>query len=278
MPFDSQSKLLLLFGAGSGAEIWADRNEITHQPVLILDNNPNLWGSTHAGMRVANPSVVLEIGFRKILILVAQVPEVVDQLRGLGVPNMAIEVPPKPAFRPQPFATRKGREQGLVCLEQLLYLAEKSGLHPVVEQGAALGLFRDGALIEWDNDLDISFRHEECSLIPTFATKFEESGLFTPLSITELELGVLITFRTLEDGIPVTFYSRKIIGTEWVSADASFIKVPRNCLFPPRNIKIDDFDIPIPNDPETYFTSIYGENWRTPRPNFSFSDYAQQSG
>ena len=275
MPYRTEAEVIFLFGAGTGAKLWLERSPLSSKSLLIIDNDSSKWGTHHAGIEVVPPNSVKELDFRLVVVLVSDVQVVTNQLREMGVPKRAIDIPPKTTFRPQPFQTERERASALRILDTLVKTAEAAELLPIVEQGAALGIYRDGDLIPWDNDFDISFPMEASAGVTQFASLIDGLGEFSAPEITLTQSGIQIYFEPKHQPIPISVYSRRQSGKVSVSADAAFLSVSAEAMWPPTYFKCRDFCFPIPHKPEIYFASIYGPDWRKPRPDFSFGDYPQ---
>lgn len=264
----------VLFGAGSGAAIWLQRWRDAESSYTIVDNDSSLWGKERYGVKIAPPAAIQSMTIDKVIILFSHVREARNQLLALGVPPWQIQVPPKPDFRPQPFRTASRRKNALSALQAVLGALIGVGVAPIVEQGAALGLYRDSDLIAWDNDIDIGVAWKEISRIPV-----QSIGAFlsridgTEISVTLNGTGLLVTWLQGADQIPFTVFSRREDNERAVSAEASFTTVDVSAWLPPKLHRVGSFNYPLPAMPERYFEQIYGADWKIPRSDFSFADY-----
>ena len=275
MPHIRESDTVFLFGAGSGAKLWLERARDSSRRHLILDNDSSLWGTLLANTQICPPRAVTRTDYSEIIVLVSDVADVSSSLAALGVPPEAITIPAKPLFRPQPFKTARSRRTAADLLAQVVEIATSCDLEPVVEQGAALGAFRSKSLIPWDNDFDISFPWDRRSAIGEFSERVRRSIGFHPPTTLRNSNGIQVNFSTVKTAIPFSVYSRKASGDYLLAADASFLAVPKESIWPPTRETLEGTIIPIPGRPEQYFESVYGSDWETPRPEFTFSDYPQ---
>ncbi len=274
MPYKSDAALILLFGAGTGSQIWLERNAQPHQKYVILDNDETLWGTQRYGIEIRPPVATKELSYSRILVLLSHVTEVRNQLLSLGVPITAIIIPPKPAFRPQPFLSVTSRRNALVELRQTLHDGFSWGADVVVEQGTALGLYRSGDLIPWDNDIDLSVPWEARGFLESYASSIAETGTASDLILSEEPGGLIMTFVSLRTKVPYTIFTRRVEQGWAIAPD--FHKVRPEDLRP--SFSYTDHEghqYPLPAHPQRYFETIYGTDWQTPRQRFSFADYPQ---
>ena len=271
-------KVTVLFGAGTGAGIWLQRWRDASASYLIIDNDSGLWGLERYGVGIAPPDAIQDVDIEKVIVLFSHVRDARAQLLTLGVPDSAIEVPPKPAFRPQPFLTAAIRREALDALRNVLDVLLDASISPIVEQGAALGLYRDGDLIKWDNDIHIGVAWKQSSNLSVRSVNALLGSLDgRETSVTVTESGLIATWLHGDARIPFTVYSRRVIRRVAAASAGEFLSVPASVWWPPRSYYVNGFKYPLPANPEKYFEQVYGSDWKTPRPEFSFSDYPQMA-
>lgn len=278
MANETDKRVTVLFGAGTGAEIWLRRWRKESDSYLIIDNDSRLWGSERYGVGIASPASIQNCDYEKIIIVFSHVHEARGQLLALAVHESAIEVPPKSAFRPQPFRTAAKRLEALAALRRVLGNLSDAGVNSVVEQGAALGLYRDGDLIAWDNDIDIGVpRQQSSNLVDQFAASLHRAADAHETLIKEHDEGVLVSWLQGKNCIPFAVYTRQDVGSCAVSMDAAFHSVDVSVWWPPRSHLVGGFAYPLPARPDEYLTQIYGSDWKTPKSQYTFEDYPQAS-
>ena len=75
---------IIVFGTGSAAREFLSENT-TYSILFFVDNNPIKWGDYFFGFPVKDPSILSDyIGKAKVLIASAYIPEITEQLEGLG--------------------------------------------------------------------------------------------------------------------------------------------------------------------------------------------------
>jgi hypothetical protein len=274
VPHVPTAATVLLFGAGTGSQIWLERNARSNEKYLILDNDSTLWGTTRHGIKICKPSLLKILEYRAVLVLLSHVTDVRNQLLALGVPTAAIIFPPKPDFRPQPFLSAESRQKALSELRGILLKAMSCGANLVVEQGTALGLYRTGDLIPWDNDIDLSVPWVDRAFLDLYAEYVQASGFTRDLVFQETRVGLIMSFTSQSTNVPFTIYTRRV-ERGWALAP-DFHRVRPQDMWPSRTqADTEGHQYPLPACPERYFETIYGSGWQIPRRSFSFADYPQ---
>ncbi len=245
----------------------------------MVDNDKELWESSFCGVTVYPPdALVHKIVYGKIVIAFAHVPATLLQLSALGVPAEAIKIPAKRTLRTEQFNDKSSRASAWRALSSVLDMLQPLTDRVLVEQGAALGFYRDGDFIPWDGDIDISLPSE------VFSKQIEPNDLRKKLltlsniaSCTAEKQGELwsLTAMTTND-LPICIFSRFADGN--LSKSLLFFEtVPLHLLYPPSHIQIRDRSLPLPRDCPGYFEHVYGKDWRVKKREFNFGDYQNDS-
>lgn len=143
----------VVFGAGESG-----RNFIKNSPVNVVafvDNNRKLWGQEVEGVEVFAPSRLCELNPTRLIIATARYAEISGQI-GLCIGELpvSIEFPPKKLLSIGPLLDDCFRA-AVVSLVRTLCVFEDPNRGFTPSWGTLLGLYRDGDLITWDNDLDL---------------------------------------------------------------------------------------------------------------------------
>jgi hypothetical protein len=164
------------------------------------------------------------------------------------------------------------------------------GLYPVMSEGTALGLVRDGGIIVYDDDVDMVLPTRDRArfverVLPKLAPDFHVAKVWYAC-----RGGVM---RTLTSAVILAMYRLGIVGTRtWdraemitivyrnhVYVDVSFVDDKSGCEWGPRGrvvpcpsrVLFDDshwtsvrgWPVRVPG--EQYLRNVYGSDWRTPR-------------
>lgn len=282
MPFRPDSQQVVLFGNGTGTRCWLSRFRSDDEDYLIVDNDVRLHGTSEDGILILRPAALQEVDFSRIIICLTQAHAVLSQLQELAVPFESIVVPPKPDFRPQPLANEEGRREALRALGLIQKALLAAGIVVVVEDGALLGIARDGDLIPWDHDIDLT-SPSEASHLTHALQELEEMGSIRSLELEHWSLdefpGVSAVFLVGLCQCPFAIQSRIIRGENSFTRDSSdssgFRPIPTALVYPPQSRSVrESGTLLLPNDVDGFLQHNYGESWATPNRAFTYMDYA----
>lgn len=275
MPYRSDAGVVVLFGAGQNSKTYLERHRDEHREYLLIDNNATLWGSRFAGLLVHAPSHLKQILFKEIVIAFAHAPEAIEQLELMGVPRAAITVPAKRATSMSQFESSEEREGAWRFLCEVLEALQELGVECIIEQGVALGFYRDGDFIAGDQDVDVSVSQDAIRSTDSIARVVEKlQNLSLVLAVEPIQGEQASTIKvTSRGGVPLGIFGRR---TELGISRSSlpFEEVPDAFLNPPSWVTVRNRLVPLPNDCKRYLSHLYGSSWRVPNPDFTFLDYA----
>ena len=280
MPWVPTAKLIMLFGASTGTENWLKVNKETSPlySYLILDNDSSLWGEKFNGIEVCSPNVVQNLEFSKVVIAFSHTDQVIPQLLSLKVPRESIIVPPKRLFTPSKFDTKVARENAWSLLCDIVDILTKNKIAFVIEQGVALGFWRDGDFIPNDQDIDVSISQREIETpeqLNILASEIRKAEIVSSVHINGGQRSNSLNIISI-DGIPISIFGRR--SDKNISHGSySFESVPVDLLYPPFIFKVRDRWLPLPGDCPGYLAYVYGEGWEKPNPDFRYTDYANNS-
>lgn len=275
MPYVAESSLTCVFGAASTSKNYLERHRNPARRYVLVDNDQDLWGTEFAGLCVQDPAILADIEFSEVVVAFSHVADVLRQLESSGIPRDCITVPAKRQTSVAQFVCESDREEAWRALNEVLHILTSLGIECIVEQGVALGFFRDGDFIPGDQDIDISVpqaligRTEFSADIARrlrMSSSIHSAKISKTASVTSIEL-------TSRSGVPICIFGRR---TESGVSRSSLPleEVPEALLYPPSWVNVRDGKVPLPRDPEGYLTHVYGSGWRTPNPDFTYLDYA----
>jgi len=134
--------------------------------------------------------------------------------------------------------------------------------------GTALGLVREGKLLDWDTDVDIDILEPTESTINEIIHRMEKLGYSYLRKLKNKDIYSQIVFiKEPYHCIDFCF---------WYKEKNGFINdVPETNIFKRshpfeiykefKNVKIQNIEFKIPSDTGSYFSLLYGNDWETPK-------------
>jgi len=147
------------------------------------------------------------------------------------------------------------QEQSFQNLIMLCTFFESKGLFFGVIYGTLLGLYRDGALIPWDEDTDMFILEKDKKILMN--SLFDLRALGFELVRKD---GGLLSFSRMDEYTDIYIFSKKRTGG--YSCNFMFLQD----LYFDGNafLYIGDYTIPTVNHIESFLTNAYGPDWMVP--------------
>jgi phosphorylcholine metabolism protein LicD len=166
----------------------------------------------------------------------------------------------------------ENRERMVAMLFRLMDLLERNGIKHWLEDGALLGIIRDGDLIPWDHDIDLAIPGDQAEKVARLGRRLLPRDLMIPKRTTHRWLPDSI--RSLEVHNPLEMVRRVNFHIDvlakyrfddhyrWIDSKALKHLEPRffDSL---SSVEWRGRQMPIPSDPEEYLEWRY-PNWRVP--------------
>jgi len=157
---------IIVFGTGALATAYCDKAPDDVTIVAFADNAVTRQGTLFRGCPVISAAQILSTPHDAILIASCFRGEIESQLvEQFGVPPDRIRRCPKGLGNPykslHPFAHDGTRRLGERVVLMLAEVLERHGIRYFVDHGTLLGLVRDGGLMPWDDDIDISVHEDD---------------------------------------------------------------------------------------------------------------------
>ena len=132
-----------------------------------------------------------------------------------------------------------------------------------LRQGTCLGVIREGALIQWDDDLDLGSvlglnGMDESSIEPVVAA-FRDSGYFAEIDISDQYINAAM----IKSSVRIDWSSFRIIDGEVLHYPG--LRFPLRLFTDLKEIDFIDQKFRVPNPPEEYLSIKYGDSWMTPK-------------
>jgi len=142
--------------------------------------------------------------------------------------------------------------------------------------GCLLGAVRDGRMIGHDSDADVAYLSEHCTPADVIGESYEmERALrrrgWRVIRMSGADLKVLVP---LDDGrtVHVDVFGAFHVGDTFYQLGGRSGRLPREALTPASAVRLEDFELPAPADPEAVLAFLYGPEWRRPDPSFQNVD------
>ena len=278
---------IVIFGAGKGGERFLRRCGAPYRVLAFCDNDPAKHGQTLSGLPIVPPSQLPAMPFDHVVVASMFGQEIKAQLVAqFGIPESKIRFAPKSSLSPnktyRPFEDPQTLDLARLMLAHFDDVLAHAGIPYFVDHGTLLGLFRDGDLLSWDDDLDLSVP-EAYTAAPLRALLDAQSSL---PQADELEwsaetvvdpghnriLGVVLCYsesnrlglKKFAASIWFMFREGDRIRQYINSAPAAFFEGRESLAYRGRTY-------PIPLQPDAYLESHYG-NWRVPVKDMSLEE------
>jgi len=275
----------ILFGASKSLFYFVNSTKQSRQFLACADNDRNLWGTKIDNISIISPKHIVEFEFDQIVILTQWCKEVTHQLvSSIGVEQSKILVPDRRLLGPAMFDDLALQAAGIELIQILMGKAMDSSIPLVVDMGTLLGIVRNKSLIPWDSDIDFAVPLNFMQEIEKIIFEIEKSlnGDFSidpPRRMLKDDQIVQLEFlchvgNVERKSFPVTVNARNSINNEsiWLafpglwSAPSHYFEEIETVFFQGKGIQI-------PGDVNNYLAFMYGADWQTPKPNFTYDDY-----
>lgn len=137
--------------------------------------------------------------------------------------------------------------------------------------GTFLGIYREGRLLPYDQDMDLMIRYEDGSRLIRCGQQFRQKDF----RFTEQDKQITPGSRLYRDEDHIDIFLFKPEGSKRVWRAMKLDKVDFEIR---RRIKFLGKRWRILNNPEKWLSYMYGDNWRTPIPGKSIKDKGEPYG
>lgn len=279
---------IIVFGASGSGEsfILNTKNDNKYNILAFADNDKKKHNTMFNGYYVIAPEDISKFEYDEIIITSVFFPQIIKQLENeLKINPNKIKLPPKSmtgnkkSYRP--FSDKKTLELARETLLFIVDILEKENIPYFVDHGTLLGIVRDGDLIPWDDDIDISIYQKDMEQIITAiidnVTKLPLNNLLNwvkNIYYDENNIPVQILLSFDEDNsdnyknFPISIKS--IIFKDGF-AHQTVTYAPEYHFKNREYINYINKQISIPYEYKEYLEFHYGE-WQKPKKDISFTD------
>ena len=152
-------------------------------------------------------------------------------------------------------------------LKEAKRIMDQLGVVFFLRQGTCLGAIRDKGFIPWDNDLDLGSviglhgltGKSVDQVVDQVAAAFRDNGYFAKVERNDQYLSVVM----MKSSTRMDWLCQRIIGNSIFEYPG--VRLPAGLFADLKEIDFIGEQFLVPNPPEEYLLSKYGENWMTPR-------------
>lgn len=276
---------IVIFGASGGGRLFFEKVNHHKEVVCYSDNNKELHGKEFLGLPVVAPEIIQSFDYDLIYIASLWADEIEAQLIcQLNIPAEKIRRVPK-SLQSRNKAYRPFEDSNTYALAKksflfVLDLLEEAGIPYFIDHGTLLGIVRDGDLMPWDDDIDISVpvSHRKAAIaclleniesMPGHGSAYWRVETFRQSE--EGDVGILAHLTPRDDSI------NKFSVTIWFiffrngNAEEFINIAPEHHFLSHDTIEYQGRRIRIPVEHQSYLECHYGD-WRTPKKDISFND------
>ncbi|MGS2720416.1 LicD family protein [Paraglaciecola aestuariivivens] len=280
---------VVIFGASlSGCSAFKDIADL-YDVIAFSDNDSKKHHTQIENIPVVAPSEIAALKPELILIASEFFEQIQTQLKHL-VPDIKVEV--LPARLIKPIQLKHSHRQGQTAVDLLLMLCKNLSLHKVphyIDAGTLLGVYRDNALIPWDDDLDFAINADylthSISVLDSLLPKMREiTGVTWTLhqyinqqTFGAVPIGAIRALKLLPNDerhvFPgIDFFVKYIQGQymDYCLASRGF-RMPAKHFSSTPSHEFAGGLVSFPNEVEHYLTGHYGD-WQTPNKDWSLSE------
>lgn len=279
---------VVLFGAGEAGRFFCEKYADRYDILAVLDNDTRKQGQQFCGVPVVAPNTLCDFAYDNIIVTSIFVHQIQQQLiTELGVPEDRIFFSPKEVIDSKSGRPFSDPETLNLAREMLLFLSkilEGCGLRFFIDHGTLLGIVRDGDLLPWDDDVDISVMAEEAEKVIRCIRDHYEHLPRVDQVRWQVILGVEEERLGLEPrNLFLSLVPGDLNGIRQFNVDLSFIHIEGDRAIQMINdspaeyfLSVDYIDfcgkkVGAPKNYRDYLTFHYGD-WRVPKQQISFHD------
>lgn len=290
---------ILVFGTGLAGqrayEYYQHQTDIEH--IGWLDNDPKKQGKTFLNLPIFSPSSLQRLTFDRVMIASSFHKEIRKQLLdSLNLDESLVQNIPAHVLKGTGDLSNPSRFD---CAKKLMLalcqILDQHGIPYYVDHGTLLGLYRDGNLLPWDNDIDIAVDAEHLpALQATLWSELPEMVItdcksnqwtMTPAlnfvkmkNSNEYRKRIIKVFNFGEDPVSQSLNADIII--KYKDEDTRYWLVGSTVLSAPDDYTKDtipyNFEgvpLKIPKFTDEYLTVLYND-WKTPVKGWDHSMYS----
>lgn len=283
--------LAVIFGAGEAGKAALKHTHNEYQVIGFADNAKDKQGSMLCNLPVLAPQDIAGSKATVVLIASEYAESIASQCQALALPQHIISLPAR-YIKPRHFG-----DDALFAANGIRLLGWVSGflqahqLRHYVDAGTLLGLYRDGVLIPWDDDLDIALHGDDVAALLALQTTFLDylqantgeqwqlTGYHNNTAQGAVPAGAVRALKlacvSAPDKWPLLDLFVKYINGEVMDycLSSRMIRMPSRHFSQPQLVEYQGHTLMFPHDVEGYLSGHYGD-WQTPKQDWALADLA----
>jgi hypothetical protein len=287
----SKKQNTIIFGAGGAGRAAFQNLNRDYQIIAFTDNDQDKVGEMVCGIPIVSPSLLSSIAFDKIFIASEYYEQISQQLDSVyNVAKSKIHCLAANDIKGLRFGDSRSVEVNSECvLFQLCKTLRQLGIKHHIDAGTLLGIYRDGALIPWDDDLDIAIPSEEVTkikyaqgLITDDLRRISGSKWVINEYLSNVQFGLVSqgdvrSFKLSVQAKNTQFPMIDLFIKYSEAEQMDYVISSRGFSMPSRHMATLDILeyknqlLSIPSDVEGYLAGHYGD-WETPKKDWSLQD------
>jgi len=157
---------------------------------------------------------------------------------------------------------------GPIVIKETMDICRKINLKPFLNYGSLLGYYRDNALIDTDNDIDMGIFEQDIPKLP----KLKEAMIARGYKVRKEDKFKVSYISTKYANIFIDFWIHYRHQSSNKIFSGSFRKMKKVSIFPfspeifniLQSVRFLNVQVYIPQNTEEYLVNVYGKDWRIP--------------
>ena len=191
----SYIKSIVLFGTGRFFDRYMEVFGDIYPPVFAVDNDPNKWGTTKAGIEIRSPELIKKQPDEYFVVVCAKgYSDIINQLNSYEVDYRTLLCDSSSAMMDEYESmlyeeTRsldRNHKALITLMKEFDRVCREHSLHYYMNCGSLIGTVRNAGIIPWDDDLDIAMPRNDFDILKSIATEIWKNGDYLFLDYNEL--------------------------------------------------------------------------------------------
>jgi hypothetical protein len=279
---------IVIFGAGQAGIAALINLRGKYQPVAFCDNDANKVGTQLQSLPIISPQQLQSTKYDLLMIASEYFEQIQQQLEGdFAIPCERIKVLSASQIKSFHFGdSQSAKDKAEQILFILCNVFKSCDIKYHIDAGTLLGIYRDNALIPWDDDLDFAvpsdmldkIRINEQQILSALQsvtqTSWKCTELFAENDFGLVKRGASRSFKLEAIGtsraLPLIDFFVKYLGEttmDYVISSRGF-SMPSEHMRSVDTYTFKGHQLCVPSRVETYLSNHYGD-WQTPNPNWT---------